>query len=652
MEIKDCIKGFNQGISKVIPPEQTCKVVLKKIQNINPPILKGYFEVPRLSKIPQYRFIGTDYYQHVVQGEGTNGKGHFKEQAFASGIMELVERYSCCKYLRSRNIFKISSFNDLKSNIFQLEDLYSNFIDEAYVRILKDEELKTAKIRWYEGYSLNGRKVYLPMSLIGYLLEGTNGMAAGNSLEEALLHAICEVIERHCSFLIELNKLKTPLIDLSTVDSLIAKKLIRNFQSLKYPIFIKDFSLGIGLPVIGVIRKMDKSNCIITAGVATTREEALIRALVENSQVEGKPSYKKIFLAKHYFVNDKILSMKDILNVDNKNMRLELENIEEILNKINMKAFFINTTDKALNVPSVIVYITRAKHLDKKITYRNVLMGLIEECLVTGSYSDAERYLNKANKIDKNNQLIYFYFRGLILKRHSQYKKAMQYFLKITEIEVAEFQKLSLVNLGLCYQAINDMYNAIDCYIKALDLFPDFSFEYLKFHYENISLLCNDRNRNLFNNARILYYEIRLLRKYFPKIGLQKFKNIFYKYQKNKKAILAHFEKAQAHFISKQYKETIREANKVIKLNHIAGKMHRVYLLLGFCYEKLKQYKKAISELKKAEKIDPEEPQINFSLSNCYRKIGQIEQANKEIEKAFLKAKAKRIQQIVTLNRN
>ncbi|MDP8216452.1 MAG: YcaO-like family protein [Candidatus Kaelpia imicola] len=640
------MKGFVQGINRVIPPEQTCKVVLRKIQNIDPLILKGYFEVPRPSKILQYRFIGTDYYQQIVQAEGTNGKGHFKEQALASGIMEMVERYSCYKYLRSKNTFKIYSFEDLKHNTFQLKNIYSNFIDDTHVKILKNKEIKAAKIRWYRGYSLDGRRTYLPMSLIAYLLEGTNGMAAGNSLEEALLHAICEVIERHCLSLIKINKLKTPLIDMSTINSSIAKELIKKMQLLKYPILVKDFSLGIGLPVIGVIRKVDKTNCIITAGVATTREEALIRALLENSQTESKENYIKIHLAKYYFVNNKIISIKDIPNVNNKSMKLELEKIEKILNKQKMKIFFIDTTDKILNIPSVIVYITGAKFFSKETSYRNILIGLIEEYLRNENYSDIERYLNKADKIDKNNKLIYFYFRGLILKHHSRYREAIQYLSKVTEIKIAEFQKISLINLGLCYQAINDMDNAIDCYAKAIDLFPDFSIEYLRFYYDNVPLLFN--NRNLFDNAKNLYYEIKLFRKHFPIINLQKIKTPFYKYQKNKKNILIHLEKTQTHFISKQYKKAIEEANKITGLSNTASKMHNVYLILGFCYEKTKQYKKAIRELKKAEKINPEEFQVNLSLSNCYKNIGQTEQANKELEKGVLKFK--KIQQIATLD--
>ncbi|MFH0799261.1 MAG: tetratricopeptide repeat protein [Pseudomonadota bacterium] len=94
----------------------------------------------------------------------------------------------------------------------------------------------------------------------------------------------------------------------------------------------------------------------------------------------------------------------------------------------------------------------------------------------------------------------------------------------------------------------------------------------------------------------------------------------------------------RAYFRLKNYGEAIKKAKKVIELDY-KDKEGNIHFLLGFCYEKTKQYKKAIGELKKAQRISPQEPQVNFSLSNCHRNINQIEQSNKELEKGFLKFK-------------
>jgi tetratricopeptide (TPR) repeat protein len=243
--------------------------------------------------------------------------------------------------------------------------------------------------------------------------------------------------------------------------------------------------------------------------------------------------------------------------------------------------------------------------------------------------------------------------RGIILKRHSQYKKAIQCLLQVAKAEVneppesekARRRSSSFVNLGLCYQAINDMDTAIGCYLKAIDLSSDFSIEDLNAYYDNIRSLSKDRH--LFNDAINWYQDIRLLRAHFPRAGLGEFKNIFYKYQKIKKSVLAHIQKAQAYFKVKQHKKAIKELKEAIKLDYTASRIHNVHLFLGFCYERIKQYKKAISELKKAKKISPKEPQVNLLLYKCYRNIGPIEQSNKELYRGeFLNSKEFKKQQL------
>ncbi len=381
MELHNSLKSFNQGVGKVITPAATCRIVLKKLLAGTRPVMERYFRVQKPTHIPQYRVVATEYCQQITRAQGTNGKGHFDEQALASGLMELAERYSCFKYLRDKNIYKIAAFKDFKNNPFKLEDFYANFTNLPQIRILKDKEFLNARMRWYKGYTLSGQKAYLPMYLLYFLLEGTNGMAAGNSLEEALLHGICEVIERHCLTRIESDKLATPLIDASTVKSPIARELIGRFEVLQQKVLIKDFSLGLGLPVIGVIAQINKTECFITAGVATSRDEALIRALTENSQCADKRwvFYQKINRAGHHFKNNKIVSMESIPNLEDKNIKIELQRMQKILAKHKMRTFFLDVTDQSLKIPSVFVYIAKAKYFPEGIFGRNILVGLVNE---------------------------------------------------------------------------------------------------------------------------------------------------------------------------------------------------------------------------------------------------------------------------------
>lgn len=629
MKLNNSIKNFNQGIGKVITPQQTCKIVLKKLLEGDHPIMERYFKVQKPSNIPQYRVIATEYCQQITRAQGTNGKGHFDEQALASGLMELAERYSCFKYLRSKDNYKTASFKDFKSNLFQIENFYANFVNAPYVRMLNDSELINAKIRWYKGYTLSGKEAHLPMYLLYFILEGTNGMAAGNSLEEALLHGICEVIERHCLTQIELNRLTTPLIDPASIDSLIAKELIKKFSFLKQQVFIKDFSLGIGLPVIGVIRKINKNDCFITAGVATSREEALIRALTENSQCADKrwTFYKKMHLAKHYLKNDKAIPMKSIVNIENKNIKIELQAIQGILDKQGMKAFFLDATDRILGIPSVFVYIAGAKYFDEEVSCRNILISLVNECLVSKDYGGASRYIDMGESIDKEHIYLYFYYRGEIFMQKKNYPEAISCFRKVVDkLKIDEVKKIALFNLGICYHAIKDMDNAIDYYVKTIDLFPDFSFEYFKLAEANAF----PGDKNLFGDSEISYEEIKSFRISFPAVNLKEFKGLLSRYKKDKKAILAYLEKVKKYISLRQYNKALTEGDKIIKLNSLAAKAINLDKLLYICYEKTKNYKKAINGLRELEKIDKENCLINFAISRCCRKIHELDKADQE----------------------
>jgi len=99
------------------------------------------------------------------------------------------------------------------------------------------------------------------------------------------------------------------------------------------------------------------------------------------------------------------------------------------------------------------------------------------------------------------------------------------------------------------------------------------------------------------------------------------------------------FLEAQAHYALGQYNKALALAKETSKLRPEIEEYDGYCFLAGSCLEKGKKYFEAIPELKKAEKINPEEAQINFSLFNCYRKTGQKDLANKELDKFFLKFK-------------
>jgi len=526
---------------KVIPPKQTFETTLRKVQGMKFPILDFYFDCSNPVGIPLFRFEGNEYFFKIAKfQEGANGKGHTKDQALASGIMELVERYSCFKYLNEHASIT-SSFKDSQNNAFTFETFYLNYIHKKLKGAgLRINDLKNAKIRWYKGHTLSGKEVYAPLSLIFFMGEGTNGWASGNTFEEALVQAICEVIERHCLRHVKQSKLNTPSIDISSINSPVAKELISKFQLLGQEVLVKDFSLGIGLPVIGVVRIINETFCIVTAGVATSPEEALIRALTENAQTEGKSNFINISGVLHYFKNDKIISMKNIPCIEDNNLRMELERIKNILHEQNLHLYFFDATDPELNIPAVIVVIpqinkTQANYLSSALVEESLAaeepdyLGIQKYLSIFKNTLRSIKYPRISHKEYKRIKGLYLYRRGRLLIYQKYYSRAIRCFreaLKLTKTDnrgLTEIMRIQvLINSILCYKVINKTNKAINYYVKLIDLSRPLYIKYFRFCINLNKFLKRPINKNI---PKLL--GLKEIKVFFAKANLSDFSNFF-----------------------------------------------------------------------------------------------------------------------------
>jgi ribosomal protein S12 methylthiotransferase accessory factor len=514
MKIKKSVKKYNRGISKVIPPGKTLQIILKKINKLKPGILGSQIEIETTTKIPQYVIKGTDYYLQIVNDIGrvnysfnSNGKGHFKTEAQVSGLMEMAERYSCCKYLfKSPKKATISSFKS-KNKQYSLDEFYSNPFYRKKVEILENKDVEFARLLWYKALTLDGQETHLPLSLICYTHMYTNGMASGNTLEEALSHGICEVIERHCHAIVQEKKLETPTINQASIRSSVVRELLDKFETLNQKVILKDLSLGMGIPVIGAIRGTNIGRYFITVGVAPNREEAIIRALIENSQIEphvgshikhGK-GWKKSSI-KYYLKQSKKIDYKDLPNIHDIDIKKEIFSLKSLLEKQGMKVFYVNTTDSKLKIPSVMVYITNAKRQSSQISYRNIIMGVIEESLRIKDYKQAIKYIKLGEKFDKKNIGPYLYYKGLVFAFRKKYTEALKIFTKLSKKQLYEFEPFVDINIGICYLALGKLNKAFEYMINNIKRYPNVKFVFIRSHH------CFDVE--LFDTARKMYSDL------------------------------------------------------------------------------------------------------------------------------------------------
>lgn len=219
---------------------------------------------------------------------GTNGKGTSYLYALASGYAEFMERLQnkiLFKGVKSALITNVSSLKEhsiyrdtLVNNDILLDFLYDpreleigldeevcqniNFYKKLFPFLKTDTEAKSflsdtlgfdsfIKVPFYS-LSAN-EEVFLPLEVIWFSC-GSNGMASGNTKEEAIIQGFCELFERFAGYEIYRDNLTPPDIPLSEFKAYHVYDMIQNLiETRGYKLIIKDCSLGMGLPVLGVL---------------------------------------------------------------------------------------------------------------------------------------------------------------------------------------------------------------------------------------------------------------------------------------------------------------------------------------------------------------------------------------------------------------
>lgn len=218
---------------------------------------------------------------------GTNGKGMNKEYALASGYAEFMERFQnrVIVYPNPASIGQSCRFYPDETPYKWTQNEALENIKKFAPRVLPPEGLKAETV---EGVSLpfyhvNSRKaVHVPYSLIRWV-NGSNGMCAGNIREEALIQGFCEIFERYSIQEMYRREIVPPDVPLSVFECTeILGRLndLRDKYGMEY--YVKDYSLGEGFPVIGLLLfNQDKTKYILHLGADLDPRIALERCYTE-----------------------------------------------------------------------------------------------------------------------------------------------------------------------------------------------------------------------------------------------------------------------------------------------------------------------------------------------------------------------------------
>src|SRR3954453_8066610 len=189
---------------------------------------------------------------------GSFGKGSTAEQGEASALMEAIERYS--GIFQGDEIRTTRRFTDFARGEAILPNDVLLFSDaQAQPQQAPAEDTHptqaapgpfdpSAKIEWSPVWSLrDNRFKYLPTSLLYFFYSGpaafqadSNGCAAGNTLEEAIVQGFLELAERDSYAIWWYNRLQRPQVDLKQFDDAYVRDLQRQLAEAGRRLWVLD----------------------------------------------------------------------------------------------------------------------------------------------------------------------------------------------------------------------------------------------------------------------------------------------------------------------------------------------------------------------------------------------------------------------------
>jgi ribosomal protein S12 methylthiotransferase accessory factor len=276
---------YRHGTHRVVPPTQT-------LARIAP--YAARFGIMRLADITGLDTLGIPVFQAIRplarSLSVSQGKGATRAAAKVSALMEAIELHH--------------------AELVEPADERAATADEAgFCRSITQGYTQRApfcadRVRgWCDGIDLmSGRRLAVPHALVSMdftvampddLTVSSNGLASGNTRDEATHAALCELIERdaHSRWLARsLRQRYATAIDIATIDDRLGRNLIARAQAAGFGLRLWDMSEGTGPAVIlcAIFELFAPSALIqrpaLGAGAHPSARIALARAITEAAQ--------------------------------------------------------------------------------------------------------------------------------------------------------------------------------------------------------------------------------------------------------------------------------------------------------------------------------------------------------------------------------
>ncbi|KYD20474.1 TOMM precursor leader peptide-binding protein [Saccharococcus caldoxylosilyticus] len=214
-----------------------------------------------------------------IGDEGVAGRTHSYEISELTAILEGLERY-CGIEPRGKRTVVYDSYRNLADQALNPLKVGVH-AEEQYAR--PDFPFKPfhpdRPMNWVWGYSfLQERPILVPELLAyyslgggdGFVYETSNGCALGGSLEEAIFHAILEVVERDSFLMTWYAQLSLPRLDLRSANDKELQLMVERVRAVAgYDLYFFNSTMEHGIPSVWAVAKNRKQkglNLICAAG--------------------------------------------------------------------------------------------------------------------------------------------------------------------------------------------------------------------------------------------------------------------------------------------------------------------------------------------------------------------------------------------------
>jgi ribosomal protein S12 methylthiotransferase accessory factor len=235
------------------------------------------------------------------------GKGRTPAQARASALCEAIERYSAIfqgdePRIRAR-LAELGDEGILPRDLDSFSEVQyaARAATNAAVRdrrlaVPPPFDERTTTIDWTPVWSLtHERRRYVPTSFCyinvpsppeeQFCPFSSNGNAAGNCLEEAILQGFLELVERDAVAVWWYNRLRRPRVDLSSFEDDVLCGFEAHYRAQGWPLWVLDLTHDLGIPsFVALARSSEDGRFCVGFGSHFDARIGISRALTELNQ--------------------------------------------------------------------------------------------------------------------------------------------------------------------------------------------------------------------------------------------------------------------------------------------------------------------------------------------------------------------------------